>query len=334
MTNYGPTRRQALAGYASLIASAHAQKIAGEAPVRIPPVGELVNTAEFEAVAERKLDALSFSEIAGTEHAAFDRITFRPRMMVDTTKMDLSTTLFGQSMFTPILVGPTSQQKRFHPDGELAMARGASAAKAVMVVASRSSYPIEQIAAEAKTPLWYQTYLDEDPNRVKQALSAGCKVVCVTIGADGVDWSSLDRLRRGISVPVVLKGVMSPAEAQKAIAAGIQGIIVSNYSPRPITGIVSPIEMLPLIAAAVGGKIPILIDGSIRLGGDVLKALALGAQAVLLGRPTLWGLAAYGAQGVQNVVELIQSGFARDMAMCGKLNLKAIDRSVVTIHRR
>jgi 4-hydroxymandelate oxidase len=334
MRNYGLTRRQALAGYASLIASAHAQKIAGESPGRIPPVGELVNTAEFETVAERKLDSLTYAEIAGTEHAAFDRITFRPRMMVDTTKMDLSSTLFGQNLFTPILVGPTSQQKRFHPEGELAMARGASAAKAVMVVASRSSYPIEQIAAESKTPLWYQTYLDEDPNRVKQALSAGCKVVCVTIGADGVDWNSLDRLRRGTSVPVVLKGVMSPAEAQKAMATGIQGIIISNYSPRPVSGIVSPIEMLPAIAQAVSGKIPILIDGSIRLGGDVLKALALGAQAVLLGRPTLWGLAAYGAQGVQNVVELIQSGFARDMAMCGKLNLKAIDRSVVTIHRR
>ena len=115
MKNYGLTRRQALAGYASLIAVARAQKIAGEAPGRIPPVAELVNTAEFEAVAERKLDSLTYAEIAETEREAFERITFRPRMMVDTTKMDLSTTLFGQSIFTPVLVGPTSQQKRFHP---------------------------------------------------------------------------------------------------------------------------------------------------------------------------------------------------------------------------
>ena len=91
---------------------------------------------------------------------------------------------------------------------------------------------------------------------------------------------------------------------------------------------------IPSIAAAVGGKLPILIDGSFRRGSDVLKALALGAQAVLLGRPALWGLAAYGAEGVQNVVELIQSEFARDMAMCGKVNVKALDPSVVRIHRR
>ena len=78
----------------------------------------------------------------------------------------------------------------------------------------------------------------------------------------------------------------------------------------------------------------ILIDGSFRSGGDVLKALALGAQGVLLGRPALWGLAAYGAEGVQTIVELIQSGFARDMAMCGKVNIKSIDRTVVKIHRR
>ena len=78
----------------------------------------------------------------------------------------------------------------------------------------------------------------------------------------------------------------------------------------------------------------ILIDGSFRSGADVLKALALGAQGVLLGRPALWGLAAYGAEGVQTIVEIIQSGLARDMAMCGRVNIRAIDGTVVKIHRR
>jgi 4-hydroxymandelate oxidase len=118
------------------------------------------------------------------------------------------------------------------------------------------------------------------------------------------------------------------------VAAGVQGMVVSNYAMNSIPGVASPIEMLPSIADGVGGKVPILIDGSIRLGSDVVKALALGAQAVLLGRPVLWGLAAYGAEGVQSVVELIQSEFARDMAMCGKVNVKAVDRTVVKIHRR
>jgi 4-hydroxymandelate oxidase len=342
------TRRQVLAGSGSLAAARpllRAQKLAGEPPGRIPPVQELVNAAEFEAIAQRKLASLIFAEIAGSERSAFERITFRPRLMVDTLKLDLTTELFGQSLFTPILVGPTAQQKRYHPEGELAMARGASAAKAVMVVAGRSSYPIEQIAAQAKTPLWYQVYLEPDINevrsRVQTAVKAGCKVVCVTLGTAeqspltaGVDWRAIDRLRQGTSVPVVLKGIMSPEEAEKAVAMGVQGIVVSNYAARAIPGVASPIEVLPSIADAVGGKASILIDGSFRLGSDVLKAIALGAHAVLLGRPALWALAAYGAAGVQNVIELIQSELARDMAMCGRVDIKSVDRSMVRIHKR
>jgi len=342
------TRRQAVAGYASLLAGSpllKGQKLAGEPPGRIAPVQELVNTFEFESMAQRKLDAADFGEIAGSDRAAFDRITFQPRLMVDTTKMDLSTTLSGQTLFTPILIGPVFQQKRFHPQGELAMVRGASAAKAVMVVADRSSYPVEEIAAQAKTTLWYQVFPQPDMTavlgRIQQAVQAGCKAVCVTVGTTedatstaGVDWSALDRLRRAISVPVLLKGVMSAEEAKKAAGIGVQGIVVSNYSGRPITGVASALEMLPSIADAVDGKLAILVDGSFRRGSDVLKALALGAQAVLLGRPPVWGLAAYGADGVQKVIELLQTELAQDMAMCGKVNLKALDRSLVKIHRR
>ena len=339
------TRRQALLGCGSLLAASRpldGQKLIGEPPDRIAPVQELVNLYEFETMAQRKLDSVTFAEIAGSDRVAFERITFRPRLMVDTTKLDLSTELFGQSLFAPIIVGPVSQQKRFHAEGELATVRGASAAKAMVVVAGYSSYPIEEIAAQAKTPLWYQVYAESDVSksraRVQQAVKAGYKAICMTLGAAGdvagVDWASLDRLRQGIAAPVLLKGILSPEEAQKAVGLGVQGVIVSNYSPRSITGLASPIEMLPSIVDAVGGKIPVLIDGGFRRGSDVVKALALGARAVLLGRPPAWGLAAYGAEGVQKVVELLQTEVARDMAMCGKINIKSLDRSVVRIHRR
>ena len=155
MKRISPTRRQALAAYAALLAASplsRAQKLAGEPPGRIPPVQELINAEEFEVVAGRKLDSLTFAEIAGSDRAAFDRITFRPRLMIDSRQMDLSTALLGETLFTPILIGPLSMQKRFHPEGELAMARGASAASALMVVADRSSYPIDQIVAQAKCP--------------------------------------------------------------------------------------------------------------------------------------------------------------------------------------
>jgi 4-hydroxymandelate oxidase len=330
------TRRQALlaCGAVATCAALDAQKPAGEAPGRIPPVQDLLNAEEFQAIAERKLDALTFASIAGSERAALERITFRPRLMVDSRQMDLSSKLFGETLFMPILAGPIAQMKRYHPEGELAMARGAAAAKAPMVISSDSSYPVDQIAKAADNTLWYQVFLDSEVKAdIPRAIGSGCKALCVTV-TTSFDWKALDKLRQSVSVPVVLKGVMHPEEALKAAAAGLQGIVVSNYSPKPIIGVASPIEMLPSIADAVSGKLAILIDGSFRLGSDVLKALALGANAVLLGRPAIWGLAAYEAEGVQAVMELIQSEFARDMAMCGKVNLKALDRTAVTIHKR
>jgi len=330
------TRRQLLGTCGALAAAraVNAQQVTGEAAGRIPPLAELLNADEIRAVAERKLDPITFTEVGGSDRRALERITFRPRLMIDSRQMDLSSQLFGDTLFTPILVGPIARQKRYHPEGELAMARGAAAAKATVVVSADSSYPIEEIAAAAKTPLWYQVYLDSEvPAKVPQAMKAGCKALCITATA-GFDWKAIDRLRQGVTAPVVLKGVMSAEEAQKALGAGLQGIVVSNYSPKPMTGIASTIDVLPAVADAVGGKIPILIDGRFRRGSDVLKAIALGANAVLLGRPAIWGLAAYGAEGVQAVVELIQTEFARDMAMCGKVKLKDVDRTVVRVHKR
>lgn len=358
-------RRQALAGFGSVLAASpllqaqHAPQLIGEPPGRIAPHKELVNVLEFAPMAERKLDSLTYAAIAGGDRAAFDRMTFRQRLMVNTLELDLSTELFGETMFAPILVGPTSHQKRFHPEGELAMARGAAAAKAVLVVAGRSSFPIDEIATQAKGPFWYQVHPEPDAaavvNRLQQAVKAGCKAVCITVGTPyqpdraagpptvsqppamgnpALDWDYINRLRREISVPVLLKGILSAEEAQAAVEKGVQGIVISNHGGRYLPGLVDPISVLPSIADAVGAKVPILIDGSFRRGSDVLKALALGARAVLVARPALWGLAAYGADGVQTVLELLQTELASDMVMIGAVNPKAIARDMVKIHRR
>jgi 4-hydroxymandelate oxidase len=296
-----------------------------------PPVQEILNAFEFEEIAKRKLDAAAFNEIAGSDRTAFDRITFRPRMMVNTVKLDLSLELFGQTLFAPILVGPMSDLKRFHSDAEVAMVRGASAAKTAVVISSRSSVPVDRIAAQAKTTLWYQVFPDNDMvARATEAAKCGCKVICVTAGAS-VDWKSVDRLRAAVSLPVVLKGIVRPEDARSSVKNGVQGIIVSSYNGRNGS---SPIDKLPAIADAVAGKLPLLIDGGFRRGSDVLKALALGARAVLLGRPALWALASYGADGVQRLLEFLQNELARDMAMCGRRTLASIDASVVKLHQR
>jgi 4-hydroxymandelate oxidase len=308
----------------------------GEPPGRSAPVQSLANTFEFEAMAQRSLSPAAFAEIAGSERDAIERITFRPRMMVNTTHLDLTTDLFGQSLFAPILVGPTGGQKRYHPEGELACVRGAAAAKTAMVVSSGASYPMKEIAAQQPaTTLWYQVHPEADAaaerRRIDEAVALGCKALCITIG--GADWSAIDRLRQGLRIPVVLKGIMSPEEARAAIGKGIDGIVVSSHG-RPGSGMAAPIQVLPAIAEAVAGKAPILIDGSFRRGADILKALALGARAVMLGRPPLWALAAYGSPGVQTMLEMLQTELARDMAMCGRPNLKSLDPSLVKIHAR
>lgn len=314
--------------------------------VRIPPRDELVNALEFEDVARLKLPAAVYSTIAGGDRAPFERVTFRPRMMVPAHGMDLSVELFGDTHFTPILVGPVADQRRYHPDGELATVRGASAGKAAVVVSSRSSVPIEQLAAQGKTPLWYSVYADGDDNasvRARQAAAAGCKALCITIGASlnggratarpRADWRAIDQIRKGLDVPVLIKGVMSTQDARAAVEQGAHGIVVSNHGGTA-SNTLSPIDVLPSIADAVGGRVPILVDGSFRRNSDIVKALIFGAKAVLVARPVMWGLAAYGADGVQSVIEILQTDVARNMGALGAPTLKDLTRAMVKIHQR
>jgi 4-hydroxymandelate oxidase len=364
MSATGVNRRQALSRFGSLVAASpllqaqQAPQLAGEPAGRIAPRGELINVLEFAPMAERKLNGPTYASIDGGDRSFFERITLHQRLMVNTLELNLSDELFGTPLFATIVVGPASHQKRFHPDGELAMARGAAAGKAVMIIPGRSDFPLEKIAAETPGPFWYQVHPEPDAaavaSRVQQAVKAGCKAVCVTVGTPykpdaaaarvasqlpvldnpALDWDYIDRLRQAAGVPVLLKGIMSAEEAQAAADKGVEGVIVSNQGGRYAQGLAHPLSVLEAIAKAVGAKVPVLIDGGFRRGSDVLKARALGARAVLITRPALWGLAAYGAEGVQSVLELLQTELASDMTMMGAVNLQAIVREMVRIHRR
>jgi 4-hydroxymandelate oxidase len=323
-----------------------AQNAARNQP-RVPPLGELVNVPEFEEAARIKLDPALYATVAGGDRDAFDRITLRPRMFVDSAPLNLTTELFGEKMFAPILVGPIGQQRQFHPEGELATVQGASAAKATVVISSRSSHPIEEIAARSKTTMWYQVYLDRDLNgvrsQIERSIQAGCRAICLTIGtpptahssqtaAPRPNWRAIEELRARLDVPVLLKGVMTSADAQGAVDRGIKGIIVSSgglSGARP-----APIEALASVVDAVGSRVPVLVDGSFRRGTDVIKALAFGARAVLLGRPPMWGLAGYGSEGVQAILKLLQTELARTMVNVGKPTIDMLDRTLVKVHGR
>ena len=304
---------------------------------RLPRRQDLVNVLEYEDVAKQVLDAAAYTAITGGNRAAFDRMTFRPRYLVPTVDLDMTADLLGAPHVAPILVGPVADQLRFHPDGELATVRGASAAQASVILSSRSSVPLADLAAQAKTPLWFSTYADSDVRvQIDRAISAGCKVVCIarpaTPAAAAIPWKAIASIVKGLDAPVVIKGVMSAEDARTALNEGARGVIVSDHGAA--TGTPAPIEMVAAVADAVAGKGAVLVDGAFRRGSDIAKALALGAQAVLIARPVMWGLAAYGADGVQAVVEMLQSDLGRNMGALGAPNVKALTRSMIRIDRR
>ena len=278
---------------------------------RVTPRDELVNTLEFEAEAERVLAADVFRAIAGSDRPPFERITFRPRLMVDCVDLDLTTEIAGQRLFAPIIVAPFADQRQFHADSELATIRGASAAKVPVVVSARSSMPIESLAKAASTPLFYQVFAADEASRTTSlalaAVQAGCPAIVITVGPTErsgrppgrQDWQAVEALSRAVMVPVIVKGIMTADDARTAAKAGAQTIVVSSYGHAGAPGRPAPLDVLANVVDAVEGRAAVLVDGGFRRGSDIMKALALGARAVLVGRPVLWGLAAYGADGVQ-----------------------------------
>lgn len=312
---------------------------------RVAPRDELVNVLEFEAEAAGVLAPDLARLVGGGDRAAFERMTFRPRMMVPCLDLDLSLDLFGATLFAPIVVGPVTDQRRFHAEGERATVRGAAAGKAAVIVSARSSEPIEAIATSASTPLFYQVFIEDGlaTNRAKAqaAVAAGLTAVFVTAGASDArtrrparpDWAPLQDLARAVSVPVVAKGVTTTASALEAVSRGAAGVVVSTYGRPEASGGPAPIDQVASIVDALGGRVPVLVDGGFRRGTDIMKALAFGASAVLVARPILWGLAAYGADGVQSVVELLQTELARVMACCGTPTLRTITRAAVKVHK-
>jgi L-lactate dehydrogenase (cytochrome)/(S)-mandelate dehydrogenase len=139
-------------------------------------------------------------------------------------------------------------------------------------------------------------------------------------------WDDVAKLRADWPGPLLLKGVLHPAEARRAVELGIDGLIVSNHGGRQLDGAVSPLDALPAIITAIEDRVPVLIDGGIRRGSDVVKAIALGARAVLIARPQLWGLAVAGEAGVAHVLALYRSEIDRVMGLVGASSLDALRR--------
>lgn len=292
---------------------------------------------------------------------AFERWVIRPRMLVHAYPPDPSTELLGSRIAMPILIAPWAYQRMAHPDGELATARAAARAGTIMVVSTTTQAYLEDVASAADGPKWWQLYIFTDrgftAERLKSVYASGYSAICFTVDFPvaglrhrdarsgfempvglpdddlvfdpDITWGDLAWIREQAPLPLVVKGIMTAEDARLAVDAGADGIVVSNHGARQLDSVAATITVLPEIVDAVGGRIPVLVDGGVRRGTDVFKALALGAAAVLVGRPACWGLAVDGEDGVVDVLSILREELENTMALAGTATIGDITNAFV-----
>lgn len=339
-----------------------------------------VRAAERERIARRTLPpgaydfyaAGSGEEVSAEEAArAWRAYRLLPRILRDVSHVDTSVELLGAPLASPVLAAPSAFHLMARPEGEVATAEGVAKAGSLMVVSSRSTRQIEDVAAAVSpAPWWYQVYVlrdrDHTMRQIERAAAAGAQALVLTVDAPyvavkprvqlplplpsddelvrtvGLDGRTADRdqdpslgpdiiawLRRISGLPVLVKGVLRADDARACVAAGAAGVIVSNHGGRQLDRAVPTARALPAVVDAVGDAVPVLVDGGVRTGTDVLTALALGARGVLVGRPVLWALAAGGADGVRELFDGYRAELAEAMALAGAPAVTDLDRELV-----
>ncbi|MCW2684569.1 MAG: hao2 [Blastococcus sp.] len=299
----------------------------------------------------------------------------RPRVLRGVSTVRLDTELLGSPVRTPIGVAPWAYQAMAHPDGELATARGAVAAGALMAVSTSATHALEEVAAEtAGSPAWFQLYrlhsAAHTDDLARRAGDAGYRALVLTVDlpllgrrlrdlrhdfalpaglrmanhppVDGQEpslqdlatatWTFDDIARFGdlSGLPVVVKGVLRGDDAARCVQAGAAAVWVSTHGGRQVDPALASAHALPEVVEAVGDDVEVYADGGIRSGSDVLTALALGARAVFLGRPVIWGLATGGAEGVAGVLTGLGEELAHTMALCGLDDVRSVPRDMLS----
>jgi L-lactate dehydrogenase (cytochrome) len=332
----------------------------------------------------------------------FERIMFDPRVLVDVSERDQSTTVFGQPLKTPIMIAPTGLTSIAWPNAELLAARAAERAGAGLALSTYASNSLEEIAATGVSPRWFQLYVSRDRKKtdelIDRAQAAGFQALAITVDTQvpsmrernirngyqappritvsnvvdvawrvgwlkrflkgprpayrnisgdaaltpkqfvelgyqlareidpSVNWNDVEKFRARWKGPMLLKGVVSTKDVQKALDLGINGFIVSNHGGRQLDYAPSSIEVLPEIVDYCGERAEVYLDSGVRRGSDIVKAVALGAKAVLIGRPYVYGLGAAGEDGVDHVFRILTDEIDRCLALIGVPRLSEVTR--------
>jgi isopentenyl diphosphate isomerase/L-lactate dehydrogenase-like FMN-dependent dehydrogenase len=337
--------------------------------------------------------------------AAFDRVKFRPRALVDVSGRSAETTVFGQTVGMPLAVAPTGAAGLVWYKGEMALAKAAAAAKVPFTLATRSMSAMEDIAEQAGGTLWLQLYTQRNRQdcydvieRAKKAKFQGLVLTVDTptnpsrdyndrngyslpfkytvrgitdilrhprwfvgvIGqycwrdrslprfenlpgrrtinegisptqmlSDDLTWRDVEEYRRRWSGKLIVKGILHPEDALQAARLGADAIVVSNHGGRNLDGSMAPLEALPDVVEAVGNRTEIFMDGGIRRGADIAKAVALGAKLVLIGRPTLYGTAVAGEMGANHVLNNLKKELLYTLATLGVPKISELSRDII-----
>lgn len=310
---------------------------------------------------------------------AWADIPLRPRTLRDVTVVDTELALLGLRSPVPLIAAPWAGHRLLHPDGEIATARGLSAAGIPLVQSSGSSVPVADVAVHSGA-FWQQIYLPDDRSLVDgflgRVVAAGATALVLTVDhpaagntlpfraelgevlarsesripanfpdvppgaplgtATDLGPHDIGLLAAKTGLPVIVKGVLRADDARTAVSAGAAAVIVSNHGGRQLAGSVTTAAALPEVVEAVAGAVPVLVDGGIRRGEDVVRALALGATAVLVGRPVAAALAAGGAEGVERWARSAVEDVRRTFVLCGAPTLASIGADLVVPphHRR
>jgi (S)-mandelate dehydrogenase len=375
---------------------------------------DAINIEDLRAIARRRVPRFVFTYVDGGaedevtlrgNREAFTRLRLRPRTLVDVSARDASTRLLGARSALPIVIGPTGLNGLSWRDGDMELARAASAAGVPFAMSTVSMNLVEDVAREAPGRLWLQAYVFTERRitdaLIRRALDAGFEGLILTSdfpvagkrerdwrtgllprqqftlatrldmllhprwlatvathrprfvnverelqpGQDvnafvghgmfdpSFDWDDLGHYRDLWPRKLLLKGLLRVDDAERAIATGVDGLVLSNHGGRQLDGAIAAVEVLPEIARAVGGRSSILIDGGVRRGGDIAKAIALGAEGVILGRAPVYGLAAGGAAGVRRAIEILADEFDRTLALTGCPNVSALTADLVATAR-
>ena len=292
---------------------------------------------------------------------AFDRIAFRPRVLVDVSTIDRSSTLLGHNLRIPVLLAPIGGLQNFDPRAGVAVSQAADEFGTLHVVSSATLPTLEETAASTDRSKIYQLYIRGDWDWVKAMIDrvkqSGYEGLCITVDSAvysrrerplisrwnvdatrepqdrkwsaNVTWETIDRIKEYFGGPFMLKGITTAEDAAIAVEHDVDVIWVSNHGGRQLDHGLGTMDILPEVMAAVGDKAEVVIDGGVLRGTDVIKAIALGAKAVAIGKLQGWGLAAGGKDGVVRVLEILEEEIRVSMGLLGVSSLDQLNKALI-----